>query len=210
MRALLRELCETVILALLVFLALHLSVQNYRVDGPSMRPTLEQGEYVLVNKLVYLQVRLGKLAELIPFIEVSGDASVFPFHPPRRGEIVVFRFPDPVPTNAERRFVKRIVGVPGDVVEIRQNGEYGQVYVNGEKLEESYLIDPPRCAMDPRCPMKAYEVPTDSYFVLGDNRLSSDDSRRWGEVPAENIIGRAWISLWPLTRWHTLLAFPWP
>ena len=93
MRALLRELFETVVLALFIFLALHMSVQNFLVQGPSMRPTLDEGEYVLVNKLVYMRFGPDSLARLLPFLEFEDGEAVFPFHPPRRGEVIIFRFP---------------------------------------------------------------------------------------------------------------------
>ena len=170
MRTIIRELFETVILAMLIYLALQFSVQNYRVQGSSMRPTLEEGEYVLVNKLVY----------------------ALPFHPPERGEIIIFRFPG----DLSRDFVKRVVGRPGDTVEIRQ----GRVYVNGEPQDEPYVT---RLGSSTK---RTLTVPEDTYYVLGDNRRASNDSRDWGPVPAENIIGRAWVSFWPLNRWHALLA----
>ena len=192
MRALLRELFETVVLALFIFLALHMSVQNFLVQGPSMRPTLDEGEYVLVNKLVYMRFGPDSLARLLPFLEFEDGEAVFPFHPPRRGEVIIFRFPrDP-----ERDFVKRVVGEPGDTVEIRD----GRPFVNGLRLDEPYI------AVSDGRNMEILTVPADTYFVMGDNRRVSLDSRDWGPVPADNIIGRAWVSFWPLNRWHALLT----
>lgn len=193
MRAIIRELFETVILALLIFLALQFSVQNFRVEGPSMRPTLEEGEYVLVNKLVYMRFRPQDVASLLPFVESDDSRDRYPIHPPRRGEVIIFEFPrDPT-----RDFVKRVVGVPGDLVEI----ENGVTFINGEELSEPYITQTDRRDMDP------VEVEEGTYFVLGDNRRASNDSRDWGTVPAGNIIGRAWVSFWPLDRWHALSAF---
>ena len=193
MRAIIRELFETVILALLIFLALQFSVQNFRVEGPSMRPTLEEGEYVLVNKLVYMRFRPQDVASLLPFVESDDSRDRYPIHPPRRGEVIIFEFPrDPT-----RDFVKRVVGVPGDLVEI----ENGVTFINGEELSEPYITQKDRRDMDP------VEVEEGTYFVLGDNRRASNDSRDWGTVPAGNIIGRAWVSFWPLDRWHALSAF---
>ena len=196
MRAVVRELFETVILALLIFLALQISVQNFRVEGPSMRPTLDEGEYVMVNKLVYLHFRLQELTRLVPFLDVDQDRSVFPFHPPRHGEVIIFRSPE----DQSRDFVKRVVGVPGDTVEIR----FGRVFVNDVEQEEPFITSRDRASMDP------VRVSQDSYFVLGDNRRASNDSRDFGEVPDDNLIGRAWMTFWPLTRWQTLIASPWP
>ena len=199
MRAILRELFETVILALLIFLALHLSVQNFRVQGPSMRPTLENGEHVIVNKLVYLRFQPEQLARLVPFLEMEGDQTLFPFHAPRRGEVIIFHFPGD--DTGERDFVKRVIGEPGDTVEIKK----GRVFVDHVPLDEPYLTQ-----RDTTTNYGPTTVPKDHFFVLGDNRRASHDSRHWGLVPAEELVGRAWVSFWPLDRWHTLLAFHWP
>jgi signal peptidase I len=195
MRVVIRELFETVILALLIFLALQFSVRTYRVEGLSMRPTLDQGQYVLVNKLVYLRFDPRVMADLVPFFEIDGGRTVFTFHAPRRGEIVIFQFPG----DQSRDFVKRVVGVPGDRIEIRQ----GQLYVNGEGLEEAYITHPDRGDTP------EITVPPDAYYVLGDNRRASNDSRDWGPVPGDNLVGRAWVSFWPLDRLHGLWAVPW-
>lgn len=194
MRALIRELIETVVLALVIFLALQFTVQNFRVEGSSMRPTLDDGQYLLVNKIVYTRFDTDTIDQFLPFgDDITDSDSLFPFHPPRHGEVIIFRFPkDP-----SRDFVKRVIGVPGDIVEIRD----GQVYVNGERLYEPYIKNPDHSSMHP------VRVPPDSFFVLGDNRRASNDSRDWGMVPAENVIGRAWVSYWPLEQWHTLQAF---
>ena len=196
MRALGRELIETVILALLIFLALRFSVQNYQVDGPSMEPTLEQSQHLLVNRLVYLRFDARDLARFLPFIDDRGQEHLFPFHPPHRGEIIVFRFPG----DESKDFVKRVIGVPGDTVQITK----GQVLINGRQLDEPYVTN------HDRRDMALVTVTEGSYFVLGDNRRRSDDSRGWGLVPADNVIGRAWLTYWPLDRWHLLQAFRWP
>jgi signal peptidase I len=196
MRVLVRELIETVILALLIFLTLHLSIGNRRVEGPSMQPTLVNGERVIVNKLVYLNFRPGGLAGLLPFVDSDDGEPLFAFHPPERGDIVVFRYP----ANERRDFVKRIVAVSGETVVIRE----GVVFVDGRELEEPYLTSRDRGNMS------EVEVPTDSYFVLGDNRRASNDSRGFGAVPFDNIIGQAWISFWPIDRLQMLRALPLP
>ena len=193
MRALIRELIETAILALLIFLALQSSVQNFRVEGSSMEPTLSTGQYLLVNKLVYFNLSPGDLKSLLPFADVDRSEPLFAFHPPRHGEIIIFHFP----RDKTRDFVKRVIGVPGDEVEIRR----GAVYVNGVVLDEPYITRQSEASM-PRT-----TVPPDSFFVLGDNRRASNDSRDWGPVPAENVVGRAWVSYWPLNQFDTLLTF---
>ena len=188
MRIIIRELFETVILALLIFLGLQFSVGNYRVEGSSMLPTLEEGEYVIVNKLVYMRFDPRDVVSLIPFVDIAGDGDVYPFHPPQRGEVIIFEFPN----NPERDFVKRVIGVPGDTVEIQR----GTVILNSIPLDEPYITRRDTGNMG------RITVPEGGYFVLGDNRRASNDSRSWGPVPTEKIIGRALVSFWPLNRWH--------
>ena len=190
MREFLSETLETVLLALVIFLLLQASVQNYRVVGQSMTPTLNHNEYLLVNKLLYAEIPVGKLAKVIPGLSVEPDRVAYPFHPPRRGEVIVFRFPDP--KSPSRDLVKRVIGAPGDVVEIRD----GQVYVNGDLQDEPYLVHNSNSNLDP------IQVPPKSYFVLGDNRPSSQDSRRWAFtfVPLDNVIGRVWFTYWPTSH----------
>ena len=191
-RALVRESFETVILALLVFMALHLSIQNYKVEGPSMEPTLNQNEYLIVNKLVYLRINPGEVFDALPFYEWEGEADDrYVFHAPRRGEVVVFRSPrDP-----DRDFVKRVIGLPGDTVWI----EKGTVHVKSDaEHTNEYVLDEPYVTQRDHTDMAPVEVGPGTVFVLGDNRGSSNDSRSWGPVPEENLIGRAWVRFWPL------------
>lgn len=196
MRSLIRELIETVILALLIFLALQFSVQNFRVEGSSMQPTLEEGQYLLVNKIVYFHLSPSGLRALFASDSDRQDQSVFPIRDPKRGDVIIFHFP----LDVSRDFVKRVIGLPGDTVSIRQ----GQVFVNELKLEEPYVTRPDKSNMSPE------KVGPNEYFVLGDNRRASNDSRDWGTVPTDNIIGRAWVSYWPLSQMHSLIAFPLP
>ena len=109
---------------------------------------------------------------------------------PQRGDIVVLRFPrDP-----RRDFIKRIVALPGEEVAVRG----GVVYVNGRSLEEPYLF------AEPAYEFAKAQVPPDSYFVLGDNRNSSSDSHAWGFLSREYLIGKAWVSYWPVDSWGVL------
>ena len=162
LRAIVREMFETVLLAIIIFVVLQFSVQNYQVRGSSMQPTLDQGAYVLVNKLVYL----------------------FSFDLPDHGDVIVFRYPG----DESRDFVKRVIGIPGDTLEIKR----GQVILNGRLLKEHYVSNLGNSSES------LLTVPKGGYYVLGDNRSVSNDSRNWGPVYRENIIGKAWFSFWPL------------
>ena len=194
MRTILRELIETTILALLIFLALQFSVENFRVEGKSMDPTLAEGEHLLVNKLVYFRLDLESLATFLPFVGEERAGSLFPFHPPHRGEVIVFHFPG----DRSRDFVKRVIGLPGEVVEVRA----GQTLIDGQPLDEPYVSHEDLSSMHP------FAVPLDSYFVMGDNRRVSNDSRDWGPVQEDDLIGKGWVSYWPLDKLQTLAAIP--
>ena len=187
MRKTLREILQTVLLTLILFAGLQGTIQNVRVEGFSMRPTLDADQYLLVNKLAYSQINLANLARYIPFIDLGDEVSSYLFDPPKRGEVVVFRFP----VDPSREFVKRVIAVPGDSVEIRN----GNVFVNDKALEEPYTLDDPRGIT-----MIEQVMGSEEYFVLGDNRLQSNDSKNWGPVPLENIIGKVWVSYWPLSE----------
>jgi signal peptidase I len=190
MSSVVREFLEAILLALLVFLVIQTSIQNFRVEGSSMHPTLEGGQYLLINKLVYFRIDQERLSRIIPFWKVAESTENFAVHPPQRGEVIVFAFPrDPT-----RDFVKRVIGVPGDRVEIRE----GTVFVNGEALDEPYITD------HDSSDMREMTLQDKQYFVLGDNRRGSNDSRNWGPVPEENILGKVWIIYWPLSNWDLL------
>jgi signal peptidase I len=161
---LVREIIETLVLTVLMFLIIRLAVQNFNIDGMSMEPSLHNQELVLIDKWSYL------------------------FHAPARGDIVVFVAP---PTPA-LDFVKRVIGLPGDVVTVRGT----QVSVNGILLNETY-VDPRRQGNEGAQSIN-FVIPKGAYFVLGDNRGGSFDSRSWGCVPSANIIGRAALVYWPL------------
>jgi signal peptidase I len=182
------ELAQTLVLAALIFLMVRGVAQNFRVEGPSMEPGLHNGQYLLVNKAVYFRLDLERLSRFLPFIDPGDDPQRFLFNSPKRGDVVVFRYPQ----DPSRDFIKRVIGVPGDTVAIQS----GQVYVNGVALDEPYITNPQanNASMEPRV------VPPRAYFVLGDNRANSSDSRSWGFVPEENIIGKAMFSYWPLSE----------
>jgi signal peptidase I len=181
------ELTQTLVLAALIFLLVRAVAQNFRVEGPSMEPGLHNGQYLLVNKAVYFKLNLGALSNYIPFIDAEDGEEAFLFHGPQRGDVIVFRYPkDP-----DRDFIKRVIGVPGDMVRIDEDGT---VFVNDEPIDETYIVGNSPRALDEQA------VPPESYFVLGDNRPNSSDSRNWGFVPEENIIGKAMLSYWPLSE----------
>lgn len=151
-----------------------------------MTPTLSQDQYLLVNKVIYARVGVDELGTFVPFLYAYNDGSerpLYAFKPPRHGEVVIFHFPN----DPTRDFVKRVVGVPGDTIEIRR----GVVYRNGQALEEPFVTNPSTRTYDP------VYVEEGNYYVLGDNRRSSNDSRDWGLVPEENLVGRAWMRYWP-------------
>ena len=163
---LVREIIETLVLTVLMFLVIRLAVQNFNIDGMSMEPGLHNQELVLVDKWSYR------------------------FNRPGRGDIIVFV----APPNPSQDYIKRIIGLPGDVITIKDT----QVFVNGKALDEPYID--PHLQGNPYAPTTNLLIPTGAYFVLGDNRNGSSDSRDWGCVPQGNVVGRAALVYWPLGR----------
>jgi len=180
----LAEVAQTLVLAALIFFAVRAAAQNFRVEGSSMEPGLRNGEYLLVNKAVFLKVDWDSLIGWLPFVDAP-KGERFLFHGPRRGDVIVFR----APPDPSRDFIKRVIGLPGDTVQVVA----GQgVMVNGVLLDEDYVSAIPNYNYGPRV------VPPGEYFVLGDNRNSSSDSHIWGMVPESDIIGKAMVRYWPL------------
>jgi len=162
-KSMIREVLETVISAgIIAFIIITFIGQVTVVRGASMEPTLHNGERLIANKISYR------------------------FESPERGEIIIFR----PPIEIKRNYIKRIIGVPGDKIEIIN----GEVFLNEEKLEEPYV------KYKSFENLSAFIVPPDSYFVLGDNRSNSSDSRYWGFVPRKNIVAKAWVVFWPLNK----------
>jgi len=188
--AMLREVLETLLFTLLIFFLVRSVIQNFRVEGYSMEPTLHTGQFLIVNRLEYLHLDLNFFRRLLPGGEEVPPNLVYLFHPPRRGEIVVFEYP----RDTTRDYIKRVIGLPGETVEIR----HGQVLINGVPLLEPYLSDAARTQTGNMPPV---QVPPNAVFVMGDNRGSSNDSRSWGPLPLENIVGKAWIIYWPQKYW---------
>ncbi len=179
MRAFFREVAVILVVAVVIVSGLHFVAQDYVINEYCMEPTLQEGQRILVNKLVYK------------------------FHEPERGDVIVF-YPPPPYDSAAVPFIKRVIAIPGDTVEIKG----GAVYVNDVALDEPYIKEPPSYTFS------LYEIPEDHYFVLGDNRNVANDSHRWGVLPLrdeeghQNIIGKAWLSTWPLDKWGLVINYP--
>lgn len=182
-----REWTESIIVALVLALIIRtFVVQAFKIPSGSMEDTLLIGDHLLVSKFVY--------GMQIPFTEKR----ILRFKDPQQGDVIVFEFPEDRGKSyfSRRDFIKRVVGVPGDVVEVRDK----QVYVNGVKYELPQAIhkeaDTIPAEYGPRDFMKPVTVPADSYFVMGDNRDRSYDSRFWGFVMEPEIKGKAFIKYW--------------
>ncbi len=186
-RSWLRELVEVTIIGLLVFTAIQVALVNFRVEGSSMRPTLLPGHYLMVGKLLYCRLDTDRLGKIIPFWQPGEPQLVYLVRPPARGDVIVFDYP----RDTERQFVKRIVGEPGDVVSIHD----GVVSIDSVPLDEPYL------QVLGRSDMHSVRLEDDEYFVLGDNRTGSQDSRHWGTLAANHIIGKVWAVYWPRSAW---------
>lgn len=158
--SLIRETIETVILSVLIFLVIRSLVQNYRIEGQSMEPNFHHGQYLLVNKIAY---RLGEY---------------------QRGDVIVFHYPN----DPSQDYIKRVIGLPGDTVEIQE----GDVLVNGLEVDEPYSQIPIARDIPPQTVAPGF------LYVLGDNRPSSSDTRTWGQLSQEFVIGKAWLAIWPV------------
>ena len=164
------DIIETGVVALSIFVIVYLFVlQPHEVKGNSMLPNFEHGQFLLTDKISY---RLGN---------------------PQRGDVIVFK----APTNTQFDYIKRIIGLPEDLVMIRG----GNVYINNQKLEETYLpADFSNRSGKTFQEGVAVRIPSGQYFVMGDNRNHSSDSREWGTVPRENIVGRVLLRYWPFDK----------
>ena len=157
-----REILIMVLIFLVVFATVQFSVQSFRIDGPSMEPSFWEDDLIMVSKLSY---RFGD---------------------PQRGDVIIFD--PPFPSNYP--FIKRVIGLPGELVEIEQ----GKIYIEGHLLEETPDMGSPGRDI-------SVLVKKGHYFVLGDNRDNSRDSTEGWTVPRENITGKSWTIYWPPSRW---------
>jgi signal peptidase I len=184
-KSVVREYFESIVIA--VILALFVRtwvVQAFKIPTGSMENNLLIGDHLLVNKFVFGPTPLA-----------IGRA-VLPVRAPRRGDIVVFKYPD----EPDRDFIKRIIGLPGETVELRNK----TVFINGQPIDEPYVhfLSPPSSdyqevtSFDVRERYGPVTVPPDQYFVMGDNRDNSQDSRYWGFLPRAYIKGRAALIYW--------------
>jgi signal peptidase I len=166
------DIIETIVVALSIFLIVYLFVmQPHQVNGASMYPSFEDGEYLLTDKVSY---KVGA---------------------PDRGDVVVFHAPEAsqCPEGGGCDFIKRIVGLPGDTILVQDD----TIFVNGEELPEDYLTDEIETRPGAYTQNGSITVPSGMYFVLGDNRSHSSDSRTWGPVASDKIVGKVFFRYWP-------------
>jgi signal peptidase I len=195
-KSIIREYTEAIIVAMLLAFAIRVFVvQAFKIPSGSMIPTLLIGDHILVSKLSYgFQWPSDcKLQWNVPPINCYTSRTLIEFGKPQRGDIIVFRFPE----DEEKDFIKRIIGIPGDTVQIRNK----VVFVNGHPLDDrafTQRIDPSIIdgSINPRDNFGPVTVPEGSYFVMGDNRDQSLDSRFWGYVREEKIRGKAFRIYW--------------
>ncbi len=169
-----RENVQILAIALSLALLIRIFVAEPRyIPSDSMLPTLQVGDRLIVEKISYR------------------------FHPPAKGDIIVFEPPAPLQTQLQlqgyakdQAFIKRTIGEPGQEVSVKN----GKVYINQKPLDEKYIAEPPNYQWGPK------QVPQNELFVMGDNRNNSNDSHIWGFLPKENVIGRAFFRFWPLNR----------
>ncbi|MCX5697298.1 MAG: signal peptidase I [Candidatus Omnitrophica bacterium] len=181
-KGIIREWVESILIAFILAMVIRtFVVQAFKIPTGSMRPTLLEGDIILVNKFIYgakvpfTDIRLPKISDL------------------KRGDVIVFIYPE----NPKKDFIKRLIALPGDIVEIKN----GTIFINNQPQ------------LDPMFSQRFYYnrgdfgeegkriiVPADSFFVLGDNSSSSQDSRYWGFVPYKNILGKALVIYWPPQR----------
>lgn len=182
-----REYFESIVIAVILALFIRtFVVQAFKIPTGSMENNLLIGDHLLVNKFVFGPTTASLERALLPVEDV------------RRGDVVVFKYPE----QPDRDFIKRVIGLPGDTVEVREK----RVYINGRRLDEPYVhyLEPPAApselhevtSFDVRERYGPVTVPSGHFFVMGDNRDNSQDSRYWGFLPRDYIKGRALVIYW--------------
>jgi len=173
MKTLALQVISALALAVLIFFGVQSTIESRVVEGSSMESTLHDDQRLLVVKAAYW------------------------FGEPQRGDVVVFMHP----LDTERALVKRVIGLPGEQVEITG----GIVYINGSPLEEPYINGQSLTSCTGSyCSLT---IPEGEFFVMGDNRFYSSDSRSWGTIPDGNIVGKVWLIYWPLDDWHVVQGY---
>lgn len=183
-KSVIREWAESLVIAFILAMVIRIFlVEPFKIPTGSMRPTLLEGDIILVNKLIY--------GPRLPFIKWRAPG----IRQPKRGEVIVFIYPE----DPKKNFIKRLVACAGETVEIKN----GTIYVDAQPLvapefspSSRYYYNRGQYGLEG----EKIVVPKNSFFVLGDNSASSQDSRYWGFVPAKNILGRAMFIYWPLKR----------
>lgn len=178
MKAFLRDTLTTLILAVVLYFGIRTTIQTYPVNGTSMMPSFIDKQRLVVNKTVYKF-----------------------FHEPQRGDVIIFV----APNNPKEDYIKRVIGLPGESVEIKE----GKVYILRKgatllPLNEPYITEATKRDF------KSDVIPKNEYFVLGDNRNNSGDSRQGWTVPRQKIIGKAWLSIWPQEKWGLATNYSFP
>jgi signal peptidase I len=173
------DFVETIVIALAIFVVVYRFLfQPHQVKGNSMYDNFHDGEYLLTDKVSYR------------------------FKTPVRDDVIVFK----APGNEDYDYIKRVIGLPGDQVRVAG----GKIYLNGQLVDESGYLDP-RIMTQAGVYAKEGQTITvtpNQYFVMGDNRNNSSDSREWGLVPQENIVGKAWVRYWPVNRFGLVKKYP--
>jgi signal peptidase I len=177
-RGFVREVIDTIVLIGAIYALVNLASVRFIVEGPSMQPSFASDQFLIVSRINYL------------------------LDEPERGDIIVFH--PPGKPSDEPPYIKRVIGLPGDTVEIRDT----RVYINGTELYEPYINEP--CRSD-RCPDETWELGPDDFFVMGDNRNHSSDSRGFDEfIHHSNIIGEAVLRYWPPQAWGSVAQIAYP
>lgn len=188
-RGLVSEIFRFALMILAIMLVARAFISPFEVEGESMTPNLHDHDRVFVSRARYLHVDLNRWINLLPGEDRQGTDIWYPFNQPQRGDIVVLN----PPTKSDKPYIKRVIGLPGETVTFRN----GYVYINGVRLDESY-IDGPITFCDRQVYCNIGPIPEGYVFVLGDHRDDSQDSRYFGPVAIDQLIGEAWFTNWPM------------